>query len=243
LSGYGSYGVLPYWGFAPEMLAWYERGGIYAEAGLRGGGEYGREWHQAGSGPHKENTITDFIDCAEYLVSRGYSRPSRLAGEGASAGAIPVGGALVRRPDLFGAMVLQVPSVNKTRAEFSENGPVGIPEFGTVSTETGLRDLLIIDCYLRVADGTRYPAVLLTVGLNDPRIATWQPSKMTARLQAATTSGRPVLLRVDPHAGHGIGSTRAQRVELTADMFAFLTHELGRVLKGIGDPQVVLAGW
>jgi prolyl oligopeptidase len=228
LSGYGSYGVLPYWGFAPEMLAWYERGGIYAEAGLRGGGEYGREWHEAGSGPHKENTITDFIDCAEYLVSRGYTCPSRLAGEGASAGAIPVGGALVRRPDLFGAMVLQVPSVNKTRAEFGENGPVGIPEFGTVTTEAGLRDLLIVDCYLRVEDGTPYPAVLLTVGLNDPRVAIWQPSKMTARLQAATTSGRPILLRVDPHAGHGFGSTRAQRVELTADMFAFLMDELER---------------
>ena len=235
LSGYGSYGVLPYWVFAPEMLAWYERGGIYAEAGLRGGGEYGREWHEAGSGPRKENTITDFIDCAEYLVGHGYTSPGRLAGAGVSAGAIPVGGALVRRPDLFGAMVLQVPAVNHTRAEFSENGPVNIPEFGTVTTEAGLRDLLIIDCYLRIADGTPYPAVLLTVGLNDSRVPTWEPSKMTARLQAATTSGRPVLLRVDPHGGHGFGSTSAQRVELTADMFAFLMHEL--VLRQISTDQ------
>jgi len=232
LSGYGSYGALPYWGFAPEMLAWYESGGIYAQAGLRGGGEYGREWHEAGSGPRKENTITDFIDCAEFLVGHGYTSPGRLAGEGASAGAIPVGGALIRRPDLFGAMVLQVPAVNDTRAEFSENGPVNIPEFGTITTEAGLRDLLIIDSYLRIADGTPYPAVLLTVGLNDLRVPTWQPSKMTARLQAATTSGRPVLLRVDPHAGHGLGSTRAQHAELTADIFAFLMHELGRGLEG-----------
>jgi protease II len=127
LSGYGSYGALPFWGFAPETLAWYERDGIYAEAGLRGGGEYGREWHEAGSGPRKENTITDFIDCAEYLVGHGYTSPGRLAAEGASAGAIPVGGALVRRPDLFGAVVLQVPSVNDTRAEFTENGPINIP--------------------------------------------------------------------------------------------------------------------
>ena len=231
LSGYGSYAALPYWGFAPEMLAWYERGGIYAQAGLRGGGEYGPEWHEAGSGKRKENTITDFIDCAEYLVGRGYTSPGRLAGEGASAGAIPVGGALVRRPDLFAAMVLQVPSMNETRAEFTENGPINIPEFGSVTTEAGLRDLLIIDSYLRVADGTPYPAVLLTVGLNDGRVAAWQPSKMAARLQAATTSGRPVLLRVDPHAGHGLGSTRAQHVELTADIFAFLTQELGRVLR------------
>jgi len=102
LSGYGSYAVLPYWGFAPEMLAWYERGGSYAEAGLRGGGEYGREWHEAVSGPRKENTITDFIDCAEYLVGHGYTGPGRLAGEGGSAGAVPAGGALIRRPGLFG---------------------------------------------------------------------------------------------------------------------------------------------
>ena len=229
LSGYGSYAALPFWEFAPEMLAWYERDGIYAEAGLRGGGEYGREWHEAGSGPRKENTITDFIDCAEYLVGHGYTSPGRLAAEGGSAGAIPVGGALVRRPDLFGAVVLQVPSVNETRAEFTENGPINIPEFGTVTTESGLRDLLIIDSYLQVTDGTPYPAVLLTVGLNDGRVAAWQPSKMAARLQAATSSGRPVLLRVDPHAGHGLGSTRAQHVELTADVFAFLAHELGRV--------------
>ena len=228
LSGYGSYAVVPFWGFAPEMLAWYERGGIYAEAGLRGGGEYGQEWHEAGSGSRKENTITDFIDCAEYLIASGYTTAQRLAGEGGSAGAIPVGGAMVRRPELFGAAVLQVPLVNTTRAEFSENGPINVPEFGTVTTETGLRDLLIIDCYLRVTDGASYPAVLLTVGLNDGRVATWQPSKMTARLQAATSSGRQVLLRVDPHAGHGFGSTRAQRVELTADMFAFLLRELGR---------------
>ena len=228
LSGYGSYGALPYFGFAPEMLAWYERGGIYAEAGLRGGGEYGREWHEAGSGPHKENTITDFIDCAEYLIGDGYTSAGRLAGEGGSAGAIPVGGALTRRPDLFCAMILQVPLVNDTRAEFAENGPVSIPEFGTATTEAGLRDLLIIDSYLRIADGTPYPAVLLTVGLNDPRVSAWQPSKMTARLQAATSSRRPVLLRVDPHAGHGFGSTQAQHADLTADMFAFLMNELMR---------------
>lgn len=227
LSGYGSYAALPFWGFEPEMLAWYERDGIYAEAGLRGGGEYGREWHEAGSGPRKENTITDFIDCAEFLVGHGYTSPGRLAAEGASAGAIPAGGALVRRPDLFGAVVLQVPSANETRAEFTENGPVNIPEFGTVTTEAGLRDLLIIDSYLQVTDGTPYPSVLLAVGLNDGRVAAWQPSKMAARLQAATSSGRPVLLRVDPHAGHGLGSTRAQHVELTADVFAFLMHELG----------------
>jgi prolyl oligopeptidase len=100
LTGYGSYGFVPRRLFAPEMLAWYERGGVYAVAGLRGGGEYGREWHEAGRGPRKENTITDFIDCAEYLIGQRYTSPERLAGDGTSAGGIPTGGALVRRPDL-----------------------------------------------------------------------------------------------------------------------------------------------
>jgi prolyl oligopeptidase len=226
LTGYGSYGFVPRHLFAPEMLAWYERGGVYAVAGLRGGGEYGREWHEAGHGPRKENTITDYIDCAEYLISAGYTGPRRLAGHGVSAGGIPSGGALVRRPDLWAAMVMAVPATNATRQEFSENGPINVPEHGSVSTEAGLRDLLITDCYLRVKDGTRYPAVLIMAGLNDPRVAIWQPAKMAARLQAASTSGRPVLLRIDPHAGHGFGSTQAQRDELTADLLSFLLHSL-----------------
>lgn len=222
LTGYGSFGVVPGRLFAPEMLAWYERGGILAEAGLRGGGEFGREWHEAGRGPRKITTITDFIDCAEYLIAHGYTTARRLAGRGGSAGAVPVGGALVRRPDLFGAIVLEVPSVNKTRP----TGAGSVSEFGDAATEAGLRDLLAIDCYQNVTDGTRYPAVLLTAGLNDPRVAVWHPAKMAARLQAATTSGRPVLLRVDPDAGHGYGSTAAQHAELTTDILTFLLHEL-----------------
>jgi prolyl oligopeptidase len=123
-------------------------------------------------------------------------------------------------------MIMQVPATNTTRMEFSENGPVNVPEHGSVTTESGLNDLLITDSYLRVQDGVRYPAVLITAGLNDPRLAVWQPAKMVARLQAATASPRPVLLRADPHAGHGQGSTQTQRNELTADILAFLMHEL-----------------
>jgi prolyl oligopeptidase len=227
LVGYGSYGISLRPRFEPEWLAWYERGGIQAVGHLRGGGELGRGWHEAGRGPTKENTITDFIDCAEHLIAAGYTRPGRLAGQGASAGGIPTGGALVRRPELWAAMVLLVPAVNLTRMEFSDNGPINVPEFGSVSTEDGLRALLIVDSYLRVCDGGHYPAVLLTAGLNDPRVTPWQPAKLAARLQAATASGRPVLLRVDEHAGHGIGSTRAQRDALFADELAFLLQAFG----------------
>jgi len=236
LSGYGSYGYVVPREFTPQLLAWLERGGVYALAGLRGGGEYGPEWHRAGRRAHKERTITDFIDCAEHLIRSGYTRPSRLAGEGASAGGIPTGGALVRRPDLWAAMVMQVPLTNATRVEFSENGPINTPEFGSVVTEDGLRDLLIIDSYLRVTPGTAYPAVLLTAGLNDPRVAVWLPAKMAARLQAATTSTAPVLLRVDAHAGHGVGSTRDQRNALTADIFAFLLARLTGSLPAPSPP-------
>ncbi|MFI9380697.1 prolyl oligopeptidase family serine peptidase [Kutzneria sp. NPDC052558] len=229
MTGYGSYGFLLRRSFNPRLLPWLERGGVYALAGLRGGGEYGREWHEAGLLLNKENTITDFIDCAAHLVAAGYTRPERLAGDGTSAGGIPSGGALVRRPDLFAAMIMQVGVFNTTRMEFSENGPVNAPEFGSQTTEDGLRALLITDSYLRVVDGVDYPAALITVGLNDPRVAAWEPAKMAARLQAATASGRPVLLRVEEHGGHGIGSTREQRNALMADIFAFVASRTGLV--------------
>lgn len=225
LSGYGSYGLVTPRLFAPQLLAWCERGGVIAYAALRGGGDHGPAWHAAGKGARKENTITDFIDCGEYLVARGYTRPGKLAGTGGSAGGIPTGGAIVRRPDLWAAMVMQVPVTNTTRKEWSENGPVNVPEFGTSTTEQGARDLLITDSYLRVVVGTAYPAVLLTAGRNDARVAVWQPAKMAARLQAATASDpirRPVLLRVDYGAGHGQGMPQDQRVALLADMYAFV---------------------
>ncbi|MEU7900620.1 prolyl oligopeptidase family serine peptidase [Nonomuraea sp. NPDC049152] len=206
LTGYGSHGVTDLPQFRPEMLAWYERGGVYAMAHLRGGGAYGREWHEAGRGPRKEATITDFIDCAEHLIALGYTRPGRLLGEGASAGGIPTGAA------------------NAARTEFSENGPINVPEFGSVATSDGLRGLLIADAYLRVEDGVPYPAVLLTAGLRDARVPPWQPAKLAARLQAVTSSGLPVLLRVEEHGWHGAGSTREQEHALLADVLAFLLH-------------------
>lgn len=224
LEAYGSYGYALRPRFAPEWLAWFERGGVYAVAHVRGGGEYGREWHEAGRRANKETTIADFIDCAEHLISTGHTTPGLLVGQGGSSGGIPTGGAVVRRPELWAGMVMLVPVTNTSRFQFTENGPANIPENGSITTEDGLRDLLITDSYLRVRDGTRYPAVLLTAGLNDSRVAVWQPAKLAARLQAATSSGRPVLLRIDEHAGHGIGSTKEQHDLLMADVFTFALH-------------------
>ncbi|HEY0736960.1 MAG TPA: prolyl oligopeptidase family serine peptidase [Herpetosiphonaceae bacterium] len=227
LTVYGSYGfsLLAY--FRPEMLAWYERGGVWAIAHVRGGGEHGREWHEAGRKLNKENTITDFIACAEYLIAQGYTRPERLAGEGGSAGGIPTGGALVRRPDLWAVMVMHVAVTNSLRIELGENGPINVPEFGSVTTEEGFQSLHITDSYARVQDGVAYPAVLLTAGLNDPRVDLWQATKMTARLQAATASGKPVLLRAQEDAGHGMGTTKHQLDAELADELAFLWQQFG----------------
>ena len=227
LTGYGSYGVTLSPDFDPARLAWLERGGIFAIAHVRGGGEYGEPWHQAGRRATKINTILDFISVSEFLVSYGFTSPGRLAIIGTSAGAIPVGGALVRRPDLYAAMVARVPVMDMTRFESMPGGPANVPEFGSAATPEGLESLRIMSAYQQVKDGTAYPAVLLTAGINDPRVAPWQPGKMAARLQKATTSGKPVLLRIDFESGHGRGSTRAQRDEELADIYSFLLWQMG----------------
>ncbi|HZU14726.1 MAG TPA: prolyl oligopeptidase family serine peptidase [Chloroflexota bacterium] len=239
LYGYGSYGIRLPMIYMPQLLAWYERGGILAVAGLRGGGEYGNEWHEAGYLLNKHNTIDDFIACAEYLVHEGYTRPDRLAGEGGSAGGIPTGGALVKRPDLFGAMIIHVAVLDALRVQFSPNGVPNIPEFGDVTTPDGFAALQIISSYHKVRDGVAYPAVLLTTGLNDPRIVPWQATKMTARLQAATSSGKPVLLRVETQGGHGMGSTREQMDRELADILAFLLAQFGPA--AAAKPEMVTA--
>jgi prolyl oligopeptidase len=230
VKAYGSYGLTYAPRFDPANLAWLERGGVLAVAHVRGGGEHGGEWHQAGRGPKKVNTIRDAIAVSEFLVSYGFTHPRRLAIEGAAAGGIPAGGALVRRPELFGAVVGRAPLMDMLRFEASAEGPAHIPEFGTAATPQGLAALREMSAYHHVKDATAYPAVLLTAGLDDPRVAAWQPGKMAARLQAASISGRPVLLRVQQHGGHGRGTTRAQREAELADVFAFLFWQMG-------DPQ------
>lgn len=225
LYAYGSYGLAMTPFFWAEMLAWYERGGILAIAGVRGGGEYGREWHEAGMLLNKANTIEDFIVCAEHLIAEGYTTPARLAGMGISAGSYPTGGALVRQPDLWGAMVIHVGEANTLRRE--QYGQGAVPEIGSVTTEEGFAALQITDSYSRVQDGMDYPAVLLTTGARDAVVPSWQTAKMAARLQAATTSGKPILLRFDEDMGH-VPKTEMQWAELHADMFAFLHEQLMR---------------
>ena len=228
LDGYGAYGITntePF--FATGFLPWLERGGVIAMAGVRGGGEYGEEWHLAGKEKTKPNTWKDFIACAEYLVSEKYTSPAHLSGLGGSAGGILIGNSIVERPDLFAAAIDQVGDNNALRFETTSNGVPNIPEFGSVKTEEGFQALLAMDAYHKVKNGVKYPAVLLTTGINDPRVEPWMSAKMAARLQAATASGKPILLRVDYDAGHGFGSTKKQRNEQNADIYAFLFQQLG----------------
>jgi prolyl oligopeptidase len=228
LGGYGAYAISmdPY--FDPRLIAWLEHGGIMATAHVRGGGEYGEEWHQAGMLDKKQNTWKDFIACAEYLIVNEYTSPARIAGHAGSAGGILIGRAFTERPDLFAAALDDVGLSDMIRDMFSGDGPLNIPEYGGLDTADGFKNLLEISAYYKVSDQVKYPAVLLTTGINDPRVTPWEPGKMAARLQAATGSGKPILLRVDYQGGHGgIGATSSQYRELLADQWSFLLWQFG----------------
>jgi len=227
LWGYGAYGISIDPEFNPVLLAWLEKGGVFAIAHPRGGGEYGDDWHKGGQLLTKPNTWRDFIACGEYLIDNHYTSTPKLGIEGGSAGGITIGRSITERPDLFAAAIDEVPMSNSMRFENMPNGPPNIPEFGSVKTQWGFEDLYAMGAYEHVRDGVHYPAVLLTTGWNDPRVASWQPGKMAARLEAATGSGEPVLLRVEYSAGHGIGSTKAQNEELDADNWSFLLWQFG----------------
>ena len=227
LYGYGAYGITEEPSYLPTRLAWLERGGVFAVANVRGSGVYGEDWYKAGYKSTKPNTWKDFIACAQYLIAQNYTTAKRLGILGGSAGGILVGRAMTERPDLFGAVVSLVGALDTVRAETTANGVPNIPEFGTVKKEDEFRALLAMSSYHHVKDGTAYPAVLLIHGVNDPRVEYWESSKMAARLQAATASGKPVLLDLDFDAGHGIGSTKLQRLRNAADYYSFLLWQAG----------------
>ncbi len=227
LDAYGAYGITEDPGFLARWFPFLDLGGVFATAHVRGGGELGEDWHLAGKKATKPNTWRDDIAAAEHLIAQGYTSKAKLAIIGGSAGGITVGRFMTERPDLAAVVIDQVGVSNALRSEFSPNGPPNIPEFGTVTNEADFKALLEMDAMHHVVDGTAYPSVLLTTGLNDPRVSSWEPTKMTARLQAATASKNPVILRVETDAGHGIGSTREQRDRETADEVAFIMWRTG----------------
>ena len=228
ICAYGSYGLSAYTpAFAGRTLALIDAGFIVGYANVRGGGEYGRDWHKAGQLANKPNTWRDLIDVCEELCAKKYTSRSRLAIGGRSAGGITVGRAMTERPELFAAVIDGVGWSNPLRYVAEQNGYGEEPEWGAISEPAGYRALKGIDSYQAVKDGVAYPAVLLTTGVTDPRVGPFHVAKMTARLQVASSSRKPILLRVEFDAGHGIGSTRAQQDREAADTYAFLLWQTG----------------
>src|SRR5262249_56788881 len=168
----------------------------------------------------------DIIACGEDVIARGITTKDKLFIMGGSAGGITMGRALTQRPDLFAGVIDVVPAANTLRAEFSPNGPPNIPEFGTITNEQGFKNLFMMDSIQHVKPGTAYPAVMISTGLNDPRVSPWEPAKFATTLEASGTTN-PVLLRIDEQAGHGIGSTRSQTDALAADWIAFIKWRAG----------------
>lgn len=229
LTGYGSYGFSETAGFRPAGMAWIEQGGVLAFANVRGSGVYGEPWRLAGFKATKPNTWKDGIACAQYLIEQGYASPATLAIMGTSAGGIFVGRSVTSAPQLFAAAIFNVGVMDAVRAEESANGITNISEFGSARDPKEFPALLEMSTYHHIRDGTAYPAVLLVHGLNDPRVDVWHSAKAAARLQAAGSGGKPVLLRLDAQAGHGVGSTATQRYALAADMYSFLLWQMGKM--------------
>jgi prolyl oligopeptidase len=227
LYGYASYGITEEPFYSVSRLAWLDAGGVYAVANPRGSSVFGEDWYKGGYQATKPNTWGDFIACAEWLIAQKWTAPDRLGILGGSAGGILVGRAMTERPDLFAAVVPAVGLLDAVRAEDTPNGVPNIPEFGTHTTEAGFSALLAMSTYHHIQDGVKYPAVLLTHGINDPRVEVWHSTKAAARLMAASVSGKPILLRLDYDAGHGIGSTKTQQLQERADIFAFFLWQMG----------------
>lgn len=227
LYGYGAYGISTLARFRAFDVPFMEEGAAIALCHVRGGGELGEAWHVAGKGAQKPNTWRDLIACGEDLITRGVTTRQLLFIRGGSAGGITVGRAMEVRPDLFAGVIANVPSANQLRAGTASGGASSIPEFGSVADGEGFKNLLAMDSYYNVQDGVQYPPILITTGLNDPRVPPWMPAKFAARLQASGTRA-PVLLRIDEQAGHGAASTRSQSVALSADVAAFVFWHAGR---------------
>ncbi|MCX6556336.1 MAG: prolyl oligopeptidase family serine peptidase [Candidatus Aminicenantes bacterium] len=226
LYGYGGYSISlsPY--FDASLRVWLDEGGIFAWANIRGGGEFGEVWHLAGNLTNKQNVFDDFLACARHVIEAGYTKPERLAVIGASNGGLLMGAALTQAPELFRAVVSLVGIYDMLRVEFTPNGAFNVTEFGTVKDKAQFDAMFAYSPYHRVVDGTAYPAVLFMTGANDPRVDPYNSRKMTARLQAATSSGRPILLRTSGSTGHGIGTPLDEQVEEQVDIWSFLLREL-----------------
>jgi len=231
LSGYGGFGISE----TPEFLGanvrlWLDGGGVYVDANLRGGGEFGEDWHRQGAATRKQNVFDDFLAVAAQLIAEKYTDRNHLAILGGSNGGLLMGAALTQRADLFRAVVSLVGIYDMLRVELDPNGLFNTTEYGSVKDPEQFKALYAYSPYHHVQAGTEYPAIFMATGETDGRVNPAHSRKMTARLQAATNSGKPILLSINAHAGHGIGSALSIRVNQQADVYAFLFDQLGMQL-------------
>jgi len=233
-TAYGGYGISMTPRFDPALRVWFDHGGVFVEAGVRGGGEFGEAWHRAGSGVHKQNTFDDFAAVLQWLIDNHYTRPERLGIIGGSNGGILMGAMITQHPRMQRAVVSMVGVYDMLRNELTPNGQFNVPEYGSITDERQFRALLAYSPYQHVRPDVAYPAVLLTAGANDPRVDPMNSRKLAAALQADSASGEPVLLRVDYSGGHGLDTGLEERIATTTHVDAFLMFELG-MLDGSTD--------
>jgi prolyl oligopeptidase len=225
LEGYGAYGM----SYSPRFSVLHSvalHGVVMAYAHTRGGSEKGEAWYKAGYKTTKPNTWKDFISCAEYLVKKGYTSPAHLAGTGTSAGGILISRAITERPDLFGAAVCNVGCANAMRMEFSSNGPVNTPEFGTVKDPEECKALYEMDGVAHVVKGVKYPALMGVGGWNDPRVPPWEPGKFVAAVQTGSASSKPVLMKINYDDGH-FTEEKTVTFRNFAGQYAFMLWQTG----------------
>ena len=226
LYGYGGYSISMQPNFDFTRRLWFDRGGVYVVANIRGGGEFGEEWHKAGNLTKKQNVFDDFAAAAEYLIKENYTRPEKLTMQGGSNGGLLMGAMITQHPDLMRAVVSQVGIYDMLRVELAPNGAFNVTEFGTVKDPEQFKALYAYSPYHHVVDGTKYPGILMMTGANDGRVAPYHSRKMIARLDEANKSENPILLRTSSSAGHGMGTALSERIKQLADIYAFLFAQL-----------------
>jgi prolyl oligopeptidase len=226
LNGYGGYGVNITPGFSAVRRVMLEQGVIFAVANIRGGGEYGEEWHLGGNLLNKQHVFDDFAAAAGHLIERKYTSSERLGIIGGSNGGLLMGATFTQNPSLMKAVVSSVGIYDMLRVELSPNGAFNVPEFGTVTDAAQFAAMYAYSPYHRVKDGTKYPSILFLTGANDPRVDPMHSRTMTARLQAASPEGK-VLLRTSADSGHGLDTSLSEQIAQQTDIYAFLFSELG----------------
>ncbi len=227
LYAYGGYGISMTPSFDFTRRLWFDRGGVYVVANIRGGGEFGEEWHKVGNLTKKQNVFDDFVAAERYLIKQGYTSPEKLAIEGGSNGGLLMGAVLTQHPELAHAVVSLVGIYDSLRTELEPNGAFNVTEFGSVKDPEQFKALYAYSPYHNVHDRGNYPSILFLTGENDGRVAPYNSRKMTARLQAANASANPILLRTSGNSGHGHGTALSERIKQQADILAFLFDQLG----------------